>query len=86
MTWRRIAPWVIGLIAVVALFVALPRSVPAFSWLPDEVLGVEFRTVLGLDLAGGLRVTLLYVVKGKWGEAPNNPQPTSAISLRAGRP
>lgn len=29
---------------------------------------------------GGLRVTLLYVVKGKWGEAPKNPQPTSAIS------
>jgi preprotein translocase subunit SecD len=58
MTWRRIAPWVIGLIAIVALFIALPRSVPAFSWLPDDVLGVQFRTVLGLDLAGGLRVTL----------------------------
>ena len=58
MTWRRIAPWVIGLITLVAIFIDLPRSVPAFSWLPREVGGVEFRTVLGLDLQGGLRVTL----------------------------
>jgi preprotein translocase subunit SecD len=58
MTWRRIAPWVIGVIALVAIFINLPRSVPAFSWLPGEVGGVQFRTVLGLDLQGGLRVTL----------------------------
>ena len=58
MTWRRVAPWVIGVIALVAIFINLPRSVPAFSWLPSEVGGVEFRTVLGLDLEGGLRVTL----------------------------
>ncbi|MGZ8513192.1 MAG: hypothetical protein ACXWWL_07115, partial [Candidatus Limnocylindria bacterium] len=58
MTWRRIAPWVIGLITLVAIFIDLPRSVSAFSWLPREVGGVEFRTVLGLDLQGGLRVTL----------------------------
>ncbi len=58
MTWRRIAPWVIGFITLVAIFIDLPRSVPAFSWLPREVAGVEFRTVLGLDLQGGLRVTL----------------------------
>ncbi len=58
MTWRRIAPWVIGLITLVAIFIDLPRSVPAFSGLPREVGGVEFRTVLGLDLQGGLRVTL----------------------------
>ncbi|MCA1588232.1 MAG: protein translocase subunit SecD [Chloroflexi bacterium] len=58
MTWRRIAPWVIGVITLVAIFIDLPRSVPAFSWLPGEVGGVEFRTVLGLDLQGGLRVTL----------------------------
>ena len=57
MTWRRMAPWVIGIIAVIALFIALPRSV--FGWLPSDVLGAEFRTVLGLDLQGGLRVTLL---------------------------
>lgn len=59
MTWRRMAPWLIGIIAVIAIFIALPRGVPAFSWLPRQVLGAEFRTILGLDLQGGLRVTLL---------------------------
>ena len=58
MTWRRIAPWVIGAIALVAIFIDLPRTTLGLSWLPDEVGGVEFRTVLGLDLQGGLRVTL----------------------------
>lgn len=58
MTWRRMAPWVIGVVALLAIFIDLPRSVPAFSWLPNSVLGAEFRTVLGLDLEGGLRVTL----------------------------
>ena len=58
MTWRRMAPWVIGVVALMAIFIDLPRSVPAFSWLPNSVLGTEFRTVLGLDLEGGLRVTL----------------------------
>ena len=58
MTWRRIAPWVIGVIALMAIFIDLPRSVPAFSGLPREIAGTEFRTVLGLDLQGGLRVTL----------------------------
>jgi preprotein translocase subunit SecD len=58
MTWRRMAPWVIGLVTVIAIFIALPRSVSAFSWLPNNVLGMEFKTVLGLDLQGGLRVTL----------------------------
>jgi preprotein translocase subunit SecD len=53
------APWVIGIIALVAIFIALPRGNAIFSWLPRNVLGVEFRTVLGLDLQGGLRVTLL---------------------------
>ncbi len=58
MTWRRIAPWVIGVIAFVAIFINLPRTTLGLDWLPDEVLGVEFRTVLGLDLKGGARVTL----------------------------
>ena len=58
MTWRRIAPWVIGAIALVAIFIDLPRSMPGLTWLPREVAGVEFRTVLGLDLQGGLQVTL----------------------------
>ncbi|CAN5256884.1 protein translocase subunit SecD [soil metagenome] len=58
MTWRRIAPWVIGVIAIVAIFINLPRQTLGLEWLPDEVAGVQFRTVLGLDLEGGLRVTL----------------------------
>jgi preprotein translocase subunit SecD len=58
MTWRRIAPWVILLIALVAIFIDLPRTTLGLSWLPEQVLGVEFRTVLGLDLQGGVRVTL----------------------------
>ncbi len=58
MTWRRIAPWVIGVIALVAIFINLPRITLGLDWLPDEVAGVQFRTVLGLDLEGGLRVTL----------------------------
>jgi preprotein translocase subunit SecD len=58
MTWRRVAPWLIGAIALVAIFIDLPRTTLGLSWLPDEVGGVEFRTVLGLDLQGGLRVTL----------------------------
>ena len=58
MTWRRIAPWVIGAIAIVAIFISLPRVTLGLQWLPTQVLGMEFRTVLGLDLEGGLRVTL----------------------------
>ena len=58
MTWRRIAPWVIGVIAIVAIFISIPRITLGMPWLPDGILGVEFRTVLGLDLEGGLRVTL----------------------------
>jgi len=58
MTWRRMAPWVIGVIALLAIFIDLPRTTLGLGWLPDEVAGVEFRTVLGLDLEGGIRVTL----------------------------
>ena len=58
MTWRRIAPWLIGVIALLAIFIDLPRTVPGLGWLPNEIGGVQFRTILGLDLAGGLRVTL----------------------------
>jgi protein-export membrane protein SecD len=58
MTWRRIAPWLIGVIALVAIFIDLPRTTLGLGWLPDEVAGVQFRTVLGLDLRGGLKVTL----------------------------
>ena len=58
MTWRRIAPWLIGVIALVAIFIDLPRTTLGLGWLPDDVAGVQFRTVLGLDLQGGLSVTL----------------------------
>jgi preprotein translocase subunit SecD len=58
MTWRRAAPWLIGAIALVAFFIDLPRTTLGLSWLPNEIAGAEFRTVLGLDLQGGLRVTL----------------------------
>jgi preprotein translocase subunit SecD len=52
------APWVIGVIALVAIFIDLPRTTLGVGWLPSQVAGVEFRTVLGLDLEGGIRVTL----------------------------
>jgi preprotein translocase subunit SecD len=68
MTWRRLAPWVIGAIALLAIYIDLPRTTLARvigadpeaveGWLPTEIAGAEFRTVLGLDLKGGLRVTL----------------------------
>src|SRR6186997_335690 len=58
MSWRRIAPWVIGVVAILAIFIDLPRTTLGMPWLPTNVGGVEFRTVLGLDLEGGLRVTL----------------------------
>jgi len=53
-----LAPWVIGVIALVAIFIDLPRTALGIKWLPDEVAGVQFRHVLGLDLEGGIRVTL----------------------------
>ena len=52
------APCVIGLVALVAIFIDLPRTTLGMDWLPDEVAGIQFRTVLGLDLEGGIRVTL----------------------------
>ena len=58
MTWRRIAPWLIAGIALLAIFIDLPRTTLGLGWLPEEIGGVQFRTVLGLDLQGGLRVTL----------------------------
>src|SRR5918999_532943 len=77
MTWRRIAPWVIGAIAAVAIFIDLPRTTLGLGWLPDDVAGVEFRTVLGLDLKGGIRVTL---------EAePKSPEPISATDMETAR-
>jgi preprotein translocase subunit SecD len=59
MTWRRLAPWVIAVVALVAIFIDLPRGTLGLDWLPSQVAGVEFKTVLGLDLKGGIRVTLV---------------------------
>jgi preprotein translocase subunit SecD len=58
MTWRRVAPWVILVIALAAIYIDLPRKTFDLTWLPTQVLGLDFRTVLGLDLQGGIRVTL----------------------------
>ena len=58
MTWRRLAPWVIAVVALVAIFIDLPRQTLRLDWLPSQVAGAEFRTVLGLDLKGGVQVTL----------------------------
>jgi preprotein translocase subunit SecD len=53
MTWRRIAPWVILITLLLAIFIDLPREL-----LPANLPGTGIRTVLGLDLQGGIRVTL----------------------------
>jgi preprotein translocase subunit SecD len=58
MTWRRIAPWVILVVALVAIFIDIPRKSLGMTWLPTSVLGLQFETVLGLDLQGGLEITL----------------------------
>ena len=55
MTWRRIAPWVILGITLLALYITLPRKTLGLEILP---LPDSVRTVLGLDLQGGIRVTL----------------------------
>jgi preprotein translocase subunit SecD len=53
MNWRRVAPWVILAILALAVYIDLPRD-----WLPDSLPGSNLKTVLGLDLQGGVRVTL----------------------------
>ena len=58
MTWRRIAPWMILVTLLLAIFIDLPRKSLGLQWLPSNVLGRELKTVLGLDLQGGIRVTL----------------------------
>ena len=58
MTWRRTAPWVILITLLLAIFIDLPRQTLGLKWLPSNVLGKELKTVLGLDLQGGIRVTL----------------------------
>ena len=58
MSWRRIAPWVILVTLLLAIFIDLPRQTLGLGWLPDNILGQQLKTRLGLDLQGGIRVTL----------------------------
>lgn len=59
MTWRRIAPWLILVIALLAIYIDLPRKTLGLeNTLPAPGLGGQARTVLGLDLQGGIQVTL----------------------------
>ena len=69
MTWRRLAPWVILVTLLLAIFIDLPRKTLGLTWLPSNILGRELKTVLGLDLQGGIRVTLAVT-----------PQPGQAIT------
>jgi preprotein translocase subunit SecD len=63
MTWRRIAPWVILVTLLLALFIDLPRQTLGLTWLPSNVFGRDLKTILGLDLQGGIRVTLAVTPK-----------------------
>ena len=58
MTWRRISPWVILVTLLLAIFIDLPRQTLGLTWLPSNVFGHQLKTALGLDLQGGIRVTL----------------------------
>jgi preprotein translocase subunit SecD len=49
---------VILITLLLAIFIDLPRQTLGLTWLPSNVLGRDVRTVLGLDLQGGIRVTL----------------------------
>jgi preprotein translocase subunit SecD len=53
MSWRRTAPWVILVTLLLAVYIDLPRE-----WLPASLPGSGLKTVLGLDLQGGIKVTL----------------------------
>jgi preprotein translocase subunit SecD len=58
MTWRRLAPWVIGVITLVAIYINLPRTTLGIDCDDVDIPGCGLETVLGLDLQGGIRVTL----------------------------
>jgi preprotein translocase subunit SecD len=74
MTWRRIAPWVILVTLLLAIFIDLPRT-----WLPAGLPGSDLRTVLGLDLQGGIRVTL--AVQPQPGEEVSDQQLATARDI-----
>ena len=58
MTWRRAAPWVILVLSVFALFVDLPRKTLHLDCARINLPGCDLHSTLGLDLQGGVRVTL----------------------------
>ncbi|HEY7332827.1 MAG TPA: protein translocase subunit SecD [Candidatus Limnocylindria bacterium] len=74
MTWRRIAPWVILVTLLLAIYIDLPRA-----WLPAGAPGSDLRTVLGLDLQGGIRVTL--AVQPQPGEEVSDQQLSTARDI-----
>jgi preprotein translocase subunit SecD len=58
MTWRRTAPWVILVITLFAIFIDLPRKTLDLDCAHINLPGCDLHTTLGLDLQGGVRVTL----------------------------
>src|SRR5436190_21758879 len=59
MTWRRIAPWLIVVIGLLAIYIDLPRkSLHIQNVLPAPGFAGKAQTVLALDLQGGIQVTL----------------------------
>jgi preprotein translocase subunit SecD len=74
MTWRRIAPWVILVTLLLAVYIDLPRE-----WLPAGLPGGDLRTTLGLDLQGGIRVTL--AVEPESGQTVTTDQLETARSI-----
>jgi preprotein translocase subunit SecD len=79
MTWRRTAPWVILVTLLLAIFIDLPRTTLGLTWLPSNILGREVKTVLGLDLQGGIRVTL--AVTPQSGQAITDEQVETARNI-----
>ena len=79
MTWRRIAPWVILVTLLLAIFIDLPRQTLGLTWLPSNILGQELKTRLGLDLQGGIRVTLKAVAQT--GTTVTDPELETARSI-----
>jgi preprotein translocase subunit SecD len=58
MTWRRTAPWVILVITLFAIYIDLPRKTLHLDCVRVNVPGCDLHSTLGLDLQGGVRVTL----------------------------
>ncbi|MEP6808316.1 MAG: protein translocase subunit SecD [Chloroflexota bacterium] len=79
MTWRRTAPWVILITLLLAIFIDLPRQTLGLTWLPSNIFGRDLKTVLGLDLKGGIRITLL--VEAQPGQAITNDQVETARDI-----